>query len=71
MIYTLPEDDIYVAQRENFLRVFANLPIALRKEIIAVIDDKPISWEVAYIEVSNNTKLGEAILKKLSEWRII
>ena len=51
--------------KERFFKVYANLPLNLREEIIIVIDDKPISWRVAYLEISNNTKLGKRILEKL------
>lgn len=56
----------------DFLRVYSNLPIPLRKEIIYV-DDKsgPISWEVAYIEVSNETELAKQILERLSKMQLI
>lgn len=58
--------------KESFLKVYANLPINIRREIILVLDKEgPISWEVAYLEVLNNTKLGEIILKKLSEMKVI
>ena len=58
--------------RENFLKLYSNLPINLRKEVILVLDDKgPISWEVAYLEIENKTKLGEKILKELEDLEII
>jgi len=58
--------------REKFLKVYSNLPINLRKEIILVLKKEgPITWEVAYLEVENKTKLGEEILKKLSKLKII
>lgn len=58
--------------RERFLKLYSNLPINLRKDIILVLDEKgPISWDVAYLEVENKTKLGEKILKKLDELKII
>jgi len=61
-----------MADREKFLKVYSNLPINIRKEVILVLDDNgPISWEVAYLEVENKTKLGDRILKKLSELKII
>ena len=58
-------------EKERFLKVYSNLPINLRKEIISVIDEKPVSWDVAYLEVKSDTKLGQKILKKLSELNII
>lgn len=58
--------------RGRFLKVYANLPINIREEIICVSDKKgPITWNVAYLEIKNNTKLGEEILKKLEVLKII
>lgn len=60
------------AERERFLKLYPNLPINLRKETILVLEDQgPISWEVAYLEVKNKTNLGEKILRKLTELKII
>lgn len=58
--------------RESFLKVYANLPVNLRDEIVLVPPEHgPISWKVANLEVSENTKLGQEILKKLEELNII
>ena len=58
--------------RTRFLEVYSNLPINLREEIILVLEKRgPISWNVAYLEIKNNTELGESILKKLEELGII
>jgi len=57
--------------KEKFFRLYANLPINIRKEIIAVVDDEPITWNVANQELSNNTKLGDKILKQLEDLKII
>ena len=57
--------------REKFLKVYANLPEPEREQVIAIIDDKPYSWNVAYNEISNNTELGEKILKKLEALGIL
>lgn len=61
-----------IKMKPEFLRVYANIPIPLRKEIIYV-DDKsgPISWEVAYLEVENETELGKQILERLSKMEFI
>jgi len=40
--------------KERFLKIYSNIPLKLRKEIILVIDGEPITWNVAYIEVFNN-----------------
>lgn len=59
-------------QKQQFYKVFANLPINLREEIILVISGKgPITWQVAYLEIDNDTKLGKIILEKLSDLKII
>ncbi|OGY31149.1 MAG: hypothetical protein A3C02_04165 [Candidatus Andersenbacteria bacterium RIFCSPHIGHO2_02_FULL_45_11] len=61
------------ALKGRFLKVYATLPLPVRKEIVAVLDDPigPISWEVAFIEVDNTTPLSETILQKLEELQII
>lgn len=58
--------------KERFLKIYANLPINLRDEIILVLPEKgPITWNIAYLEIKEDTKLGEEILKKLEELGII
>lgn len=59
-------------EREKFLKLYSNLPINIRKEVILVLEKEgPITWEVAYSEVENKTKLSEKILKKLAQLKII
>ncbi len=53
------------------MKVYSNLPLNLRKEIILVINKEPISWEVAHNEIINNTSLGKGILRKLAELNLI
>lgn len=53
------------------MKVFSNLPLGIREEIIAVIDDKPITWNVAFVEIDQDTDKGKEILKKLKEMKII
>ncbi|MFA5887148.1 MAG: hypothetical protein WC852_00345 [Candidatus Nanoarchaeia archaeon] len=57
--------------RERFLKIYADLPLALRKEIIIVLDKEPMTWNAAYIEIFNNTKKSPIILKRLEEMKII
>ncbi len=54
-------------RKQKFLKTYANLPLGVRKEIVVVLDDKPMSWDVVFIEVSNNTKLSSIILGKLEK----
>jgi len=58
--------------KERFLKVYSNLPLNLRDEIVAVLPGKgPITWNVAYSEVNSSTPLGEEILATLDELKII
>jgi len=58
--------------KEKFLKLYANLPINLRDEVIAVLPELgPVSWNVVYLEINNSTPLGEKILQKLAELKII
>jgi UV DNA damage repair endonuclease len=57
--------------KERFYKVYSNLPEDIRKEIIVIVDDKPYTWDVAFLEVSNETNLGLKILQKLIEMGII
>ena len=56
---------------DRFFKIYSNLPMNVRKEIVLVIDNQPITWSVVYNEIANKTKLGEKILKKLIELEII
>jgi len=58
--------------KQRFYKIFSNLPLNLREEIILVIPQRgPITWQVAYLEVDNDTELGKTILEKLSDLKII
>ena len=50
----------------RFLKVYANLPLNLREGVILVLPDwGPITWQVAYLEISEKTKVGKRIFEKL------
>lgn len=58
--------------KEKFLKIYANLPVGVREEIITTIDNiGPITWNSAYIEVEAGTDIGEKILTELEESEII
>ena len=59
--------------RNRFLKIYSNIPIKVREEIILDLDESrgPITWNVAYVEVKNNTALSEEILRKLDQLNII
>ena len=59
-------------EKDRFFKVYANLPLNLRNEIVLVLPDKgPITWHVAYLEITNETALGKEILQRLIELDII
>lgn len=58
-------------RNSQFLKVYANLPLSQRSEIIAVLDDEELTWNVAKIEIANNTKKGKEILDKLVKMGIL
>lgn len=55
----------------RFLKVYANVPDGLRSGIIAVVDEKTYSWNAAYLEIKNETELGERIFRQLLKTEII
>ncbi|MBI2135440.1 hypothetical protein HYU06_00020 [Candidatus Woesearchaeota archaeon] len=57
--------------KEKFLKAYANLPEPERYQVIAVIDGKTYSWNAAFIEITNETKLGKSILSKIEELGIL
>lgn len=58
--------------KDKFFKVYANLPLNLRNEIVLVLPERgPITWNVAYLEVTNDTEIGKIILEKLIEAKII
>jgi hypothetical protein len=52
-------------------RVYPSLPLAERKRTILFIGDQPISWEVAYKEIKNNTPMGNDIGERLINLKLI
>ena len=58
--------------REKFLKIYADLPIGTRSEIIATFPKVgPLTWNSAYTEISQNTSLSDQILNELDEMEII
>ena len=53
------------SKRENFLRIYANLPEELKEDILVVVEGKSYTWNIAYLEIKDRTELGEKILKAL------
>ncbi|MCJ7740903.1 hypothetical protein MUP32_06370 [Candidatus Microgenomates bacterium] len=57
--------------KEKFYKVYNNLPLNLRDEVIIVIGEEPVTWKVARLEIDQNTKLAQTILEKLDALHII
>jgi len=55
----------------KFLQIYANLPLAQRNEIIVVVDNEPLTWNAARIEIENDTQKGKEILEKLVQLGIL
>ncbi len=58
-------------KKSLFLRVYANLPLDSRKEVVAVVEGEPISWNVAKIEIENDTATGKKVLEFIITSKII
>ncbi len=56
---------------EDFFKVYSNLPVDERSNVVVVLNNKSISWNLAYQEIKNNTENGKIILKTLKELEII
>lgn len=52
-------------RNSQFLNIYANLPLNQRNEIVVVLGDEELTWNVAKIEIANNTEKGKEILDKL------
>ena len=60
-----------ISAKEKFLKIYANIPFKLREEIILTLDEKSMTWGVAYFEVINNTPASKIILEKLEKLGLI
>ena len=58
-------------RKSKFQRAYSNLPLEFRTEICVVIDDEPVTWNVAKLEIDNNSEKGNKILDKLFELKIL
>lgn len=58
-------------KKARFSKLYSNLPIPVREEIIVVIEGEPYTWNVANIEILNDTDIGDKILVQLDKLGII
>ncbi|HBE90781.1 MAG: hypothetical protein A3E37_02735 [Candidatus Andersenbacteria bacterium RIFCSPHIGHO2_12_FULL_46_9] len=57
--------------KERFFKVYANLPLNVRDQVVVVLDGEPITWRVANLEIVEDTESGRQILEKLANLEII
>lgn len=57
--------------RARFLSVYANIPLSVRDDIVLVIDEQPITWNVAYLEILSKGQKADEILRDLIELELI
>jgi hypothetical protein len=57
--------------KERFYKVYNNLPLNLRDEVVLVIQNEPVTWKVARLEVDQDTELSRTILEKLAALGVI
>jgi hypothetical protein len=57
--------------KSKFGKVYANLPLAAREEIIVVIDNEPMTWNAAWLEIESDTPKSKKILELLVRMQIL
>ena len=57
----------YKILKAKFLKLFPSVPLLLRNEIIALVDNQTISWTAAYGEIKSDTDKAKIILTHLKQ----
>jgi hypothetical protein len=57
--------------RSQFLKKYASIPLNLRDEIVAVIENEPVSWAAAFVEIQGKTKKGDQILELMDGLKLL
>ena len=58
-------------RKTQFLKVYANLPLGVRDEIVAVVDGEPLTWKSAKLEIEQDTLKGKQVLETLTNLKIL
>lgn len=61
----------YDILKARFLKAYANVPVPLRGEIIAVAGDETLTWATARAEVLHDTEKAKEVLKQLKNIGVI
>lgn len=57
--------------KAKFMKIYANLPLGTRDEIVVTIEGEPLTWQAAKLEIEQDTQKGKEILGQLKELQII
>ncbi len=57
--------------KASFYRTYANLPMGVRGEIIAVVENNPLTWNSLRIEVDNDTPIAKKALENMVKMGIL
>ena len=57
----------YEVLKAKFLQLIASVPLPLRDEIIAVVNNQTVSWNAAYGDIKEDTDKAQEILKHLKQ----
>lgn len=57
--------------KDKFYKIYGNLPLITRDEIILVINGEGISWKVAKLYIDQDSPLAKEILEKLAQLGVI
>lgn len=57
--------------KAKFLKVYANLPLNAREQVILKYNDEPITWRTAYFEISSDSENAASILAELEKLEFI
>lgn len=58
-------------KKSQFLKVYANLPLGARDEIVAVVEGEPLTWKAAKLEIEQETPKGKQVLETLTSLKIL
>ena len=56
---------------ERFLKIYNNLPLSERSEVVVIMNSESITWQIARNHISHNTDIGKKIIKALTKLKII
>jgi hypothetical protein len=65
------DENEYAGFKAKFFKVFATVPVPLRDEIIAVVDEDTYTWRTANADIEHDAKNAKSILIQLKKMGII